>query len=224
MKWPGKGAYGVVLVSLLLTLSASCAIVPKKVRGYAVGFREAGMASWYGPGFHGRKTSSGEVFDMHGFTAAHRTMPFGTYLKVTDRENGRWVRVKVNDRGPFIRGRILDLSYGAAKALDMIGTGTAAVEIHVVGREEDLARVVRNKGTERYTVQVGAFVRKENALNLKQSLERRYQPVYIVIFDTPDRNYYRVRVGNLSTEKLADQLASRLNTQEKLETFVLRED
>lgn len=224
MKWLGKGASGVVLVSLLLALSASCAIVPKKVGGYAVGFREEGIASWYGPGFHGRKTSSGEVFDMHDFTAAHRTMPFGTYLKVTDRRNGRWVRVKVNDRGPFIRGRILDLSYGAAKALDMIGTGTAAVEIQVVGREEDPARVVRNKGTERFTVQVGAFVRKENALNLKQSLERRYQPVYIVSFETPDRSFYRVRVGNLGMEDQADRLASRLSTQEKLETFVLRED
>lgn len=224
MKWLGRGAYGVVLVSLLLTLSASCAIVPKKVRDYAVGFREEGMASWYGPGFHGRKTSSGEVFDMHGFTAAHRTMPLGIYLKVTNRENGRWVRVKVNDRGPFIRGRILDLSYGAAKALDMIGTGTAAVKIQVIGPEEGLPRVDREKARERYTVQVGAFVRKENALNLKLSLERHYQPVHIVIFQTPDRNYYRVRVGNLRTEEQAARLASRLGTLEKLETFVLRED
>ncbi len=183
-----------------------------------------GMASWYGPGFHGKKTSSGEVFDMHGFTAAHRTMPFGTTLKVRNRENGRWVQVKVNDRGPFVRGRILDLSYGAAKDLDMIGTGTALVEIQVVGRREDDVRLVREKEKTGYTVQVGAFIQQENALKLKEQLERRYQPVYIRIAETSDQRYYRVRVGRLPTEEQADQLASRLTAREKLETFVVRED
>ncbi len=214
----------VVLGSLLVILSVSCAITPIKAKDYGIGYHQVGMASWYGPGFHGKKTSSGEVFDMHGFTAAHRTMPFGTTLKVRNRENGRWVQVKVNDRGPFVRGRILDLSYGAAKDLDMIGTGTALVEIQVVGRREDDVRLVREKEKTGYTVQVGAFIQQENALKLKEQLERRYQPVYIRIAETSDQRYYRVRVGRLPTEEQADQLASRLTAREKLETFVVRED
>jgi len=222
---PGVRDMGrVVLGSLLVILSASCTIVPVKVKDYGIGYHQVGMASWYGPGFHGKKTSSGEVFDMHGFTAAHRTMPFGTTLKVRNRENGRWVQVKVNDRGPFVRGRILDLSYGAAKDLDMIGTGTALVEIQVVGRMEDDVRLAREKEKTGYTVQVGAFIQQENALKLKEQLERRYQPVYIRIAETSDQRYYRVRVGRLPTEEQADQLASRLNAREKLETFVVRED
>jgi rare lipoprotein A len=214
----------VILGSLLAILSTSCAIAPIKVKDYGIGFHQVGMASWYGPGFHGRKTSSGEVFDMYGFTAAHRTMPFGTTLKVKNRENDRWVRVKVNDRGPFVRGRILDLSYGAARALDMIGPGMALVEIQVVGREEDVVRLDREKEKTKYTVQVGAFTQQENALRLKDQLERRYQPVYIMIAETTDQRYYRVRVGKLRTEEQADQLASRLSAREKLETFVVRED
>ena len=212
------------MVSFLVMFFTSCAIAPKKVRDYGIGYHEVGMASWYGPGFHGNRTSNGEVFDMHGFTAAHRTMPFGTMLKVKNRENGRWAQVKINDRGPFIRGRILDLSYGAAKALDMIGTGTALVEIRVVGREENEARFDRAGGGRGYTVQVGAFIEQENALKLKEQLERHYQPVYIIVAETSDQRYYRVRVGRLRTENQANRLASRLSAQKKVETFVVRED
>ena len=219
----GQGGW-VFMVSLLVLLSTSCATVPTKSQDFALGYRQGGFASWYGPGFHGRKTSSGEVFNMHGFTAAHRTLPFGTLLKVRNRENGRWVQVKVNDRGPFIKGRILDLSYGAAKALDMIGTGTAFVEIHAIGREEDYVRQEREKGIQGYTVQVGAFVQEGNALKLKAQLEKDYRPVYIVIAERADQRYYRVRVGRLQTQELADRLASRLSAVEKLETFVVRED
>jgi rare lipoprotein A len=214
----------VIVVSLLVVLFTSCVIAPKKVKDYEIGYHEVGMASWYGPGFHGNRTSNGEVFDMHGFTAAHRTMPFGTTLKVKNRENGQSVQVKINDRGPFIRGRILDLSYGAAKALDMIGTGTALVEIRVVGREENEARLDRAEGGRGYTVQVGAFIEQENALKLKEQLERHYQPVYIIVAETSDQRYYRVRVGRLRTEDQANRLASRLSAQKKVETFVVRED
>ncbi len=225
---PGvRGVFRLILGSLLAILFASCAIAPIKAKDYGIGYHQVGMASWYGPGFHGRKTSSGEVFDMHGFTAAHRTMPFGTTLKVKNRENGRWVQVKVNDRGPFVRGRILDLSYGAARALEMIGTGTAMVEIQVVGRKEDDVRFLNHeKGKKGYTVQVGVFIQQENAIKLKEKLERRYQSVYIIIIvaEASARRYYHVRVGRLRTEEQADQLASRLSAREKLETYVVRED
>ena len=224
MKVIGGHVGWVLMVSFPLLLSTSCATIPKKGADSAVGYRQAGLASWYGPGFHGRKTSSGEVFNMYGFTAAHRTLPLGTLLNVKNRENGRAIQVKVNDRGPFIRGRILDLSYGAAKALDMIGSGTVLVEIRAVGREEASVRPEREKGTQGYTVQVGAFVQEENALRLKTQLEKDYRPVYIVIAETEDRRYYRVRVGRLQTEDQADQLASKLSKLESLETFVVRED
>jgi len=91
-----------------------------------------GTASFYGPGFHGKKTASGERFDMYGLSAAHRTLPFGTVLRVTNLANGKTVEVRVNDRGPFKRGRVLDLSVGAARRLDMVGTGTARVRCEVV--------------------------------------------------------------------------------------------
>jgi rare lipoprotein A len=224
MKMSGGHVSWVAMVSLLVLLSTSCATVPPKSKDSIVGYRQVGFASWYGPGFHGRKTSSGEVFNMHSFTAAHRTLPFGTILKVKNRENGRWVQVKVNDRGPFIRGRILDLSYGAARAIDMIGTGTALVEIRAIGRGKEYIRQDREKTIEGYTVQVGAFVQEENALRLKAQLEKDYRPVYIVIAERADRRYYRVRVGKLETEEQADLLASRLSRLEKLETFVVRED
>ncbi len=93
-----------------------------------------GYASWYGEAFHGRRTASGEVFDMNGLTCAHRSLPFGTFLQVTNTSNGRTVTVKVNDRGPFVSGRIADLSRGAASRLDMLESGTALVELKVVNQ------------------------------------------------------------------------------------------
>jgi rare lipoprotein A len=91
-----------------------------------------GFSSWYGEEFHGKKTASGEIFDMHALTAAHRTLPLGTLIRVTNLENNRSVVVKINDRGPYVEGRILDLSYGAAKALGFENMGTAKVHIQVI--------------------------------------------------------------------------------------------
>ncbi len=96
---------------------------------------QEGVASWYGPGFHGRKTSSREVYDQHDFTAAHRTLPLGTWALVTNTNNGQTVKVYVNDRGPYVDGRVIDLSYGAARAIGMLEEGTAPVRIVVLGTE-----------------------------------------------------------------------------------------
>jgi rare lipoprotein A len=96
------------------------------------GYAETGVASWYGKKFHGRQTANGERYDMYGMTAAHKTLPFGTMVEVTNLTNGKKVTVRINDRGPFIRGRIIDLTYTAAKKIDMIGPGTAKVRIRVV--------------------------------------------------------------------------------------------
>ncbi len=104
-------------------------------RGAPLGWRESGLASYYGPGFDGRRTANGEVFDMDGQSAAHRTLPFGTWVRVTRLDTGASIRVRINDRGPFVSGRIIDLSRGAARALEMVEAGVVPVEIVVIGRE-----------------------------------------------------------------------------------------
>jgi rare lipoprotein A len=204
----------------LAIVTASCASVPKPGGDYGVGYRETGVSSWYGEPFHGRQTANGEIYDMYGLTAAHRLMPLGTIVKVTHRENGRSVTVKVNDRGPFVRGRILDLSYGAAKRLEMTSTGTAPVAIEVV----DLPRNFRASGGGRFTVQVGAFEIEENAKSLKERLGHKYPDVYLVTLRTNQSTIYRVRVGLLGQERLALQLAERLSGEDHLDTFVTRKD
>ena len=131
------------LVSLVLVFSA-CGIVshpvyvssPGRVTGLVLnGFRQRGIASYYAEAFHGRTTANGETFDMNAMTCAHLTLPFGTVLRVTNLDNDRTVTVRVNDRGPYVEGRILDLSKGAARSLDMMESGTANVLIEVIGSE-----------------------------------------------------------------------------------------
>ncbi len=156
---------------------------------------------------------------MYGLTAAHRLMPLGTIVKVTHRENGRSVTVKVNDRGPFVRGRILDLSYGAAKRLEMTVVGTAPVAIEVV----DLPKNFR-AAAGRFTVQVGAFEMEENAKRLAEHLRTKYADVYLTTLRTNQKTIYRVRVGLLKQERLALRLAERLSGEDHLDTFVTRKD
>jgi rare lipoprotein A len=154
-----------------------------------------GKASWYGPKFHGRATSSKEVFNMYDMTAAHKTLPFGTFVMVTNLNNGRSVKVRINDRGPFIRGRIIDLSYAAARVLDMVGSGVVPVRIEILSDlSYDLDR-------QRFALQVGSFVVKKNAQSLKFQLDQKYGTVYISEFKTPHRIYYRVRIRFNSRDK-----------------------
>ena len=132
-----------------------------------VGTKYEGTASWYGPDFHGKKTSSGEIYNMHDLTAAHKTLPMNTMLKVTNLKNGKSVVVRVNDRGPFVGNRVIDLSYEAAKRLGMIGTGTAPVEIEVLGFDNQIASLqgVPKKKVVlgNFAVQIGAFRRYAGA-------------------------------------------------------------
>jgi rare lipoprotein A len=186
---------------LLAALSAAaCARLPLRPRGGV----EIGVASWYGPGFHGRPTSSGEVFDMNDMTAAHRTLPFGTNVMVTNLANDRSVVVRINDRGPFVRGRIIDLSYAAARVLGIVGPGTARVRLEALGGADP----PRPERAAEVWVQVGAFSVRENAHDIKRRLERSYEGVAVVRFKTGRGTYYRVRVK--TTEGAAGKLAQRL--------------
>jgi rare lipoprotein A len=177
---------------------------------------EQGIASWYGVPFHGRRAANGEIFDMNSLVAAHRTLPFGSILRVTNMNNGRQTEVRVIDRGPFVGDRVLDLARAAAVGLDMIGTGTAPVRIELLSGPSP---AVGN-----FTVQVGAFSDRSNAQRLRDRLLARYQPIFIQDFDAPNGHFYRVRVGRVPSPDAAQQLAAQLRSSDGFETFVMRLD
>lgn len=181
-------------------------------------YKETGIASWYGEDFHGRETSSGEIYDMHALTAAHKTLPLGTYGRVTNLHNNRTVVVKINDRGPFVKGRIIDLSYCAAQELDMVENGTALVELEALGRLKEI--VVDGKIKQIYTpanyylgeftIQVGSFKEKINATNLVKRLGAHYNNVYISLYKTGAHTFYRVRVARCTTLEEAREIEQEL--------------
>jgi rare lipoprotein A len=179
-------------------------------------FIEEGTASWYGIPFNGRRAANGEIFDMNTLVAAHRTLPFGSVLRVTNLNNGRDVEVRVIDRGPFVGDRILDLARAAAVSLDMIGTGTARVRIELISGP--------NPAVGDFTVQIGAFADRTNAERLRDRLLTRYQPIFIQDYDAPTGHFYRVRVGQVPNPDAAQQLASRLKSSDGFQTFVMRLD
>jgi peptidoglycan lytic transglycosylase len=179
---------------------------------------EEGLASWYGLPFHGHQTASGEIYNMYTITAAHRTLPFGTRVRVHNLENGSDVVVRINDRGPFVAGRIIDLSFAAAQAIRM--PGTALVRLEVLGLTLGV-----NPQSEPgfFGVQVGAFKNRDNAERLKRVIAARYGPVNVQGFDRGDGFYFRVRVGRENSEDAARALERRLREASLAkETFVVR--
>ncbi|MFP4082430.1 MAG: septal ring lytic transglycosylase RlpA family protein [Candidatus Aminicenantes bacterium] len=178
------------LIPLILLL-ASCA----RVTYFPTGHIQTGLASWYGPGFHGERTSSKEIYDMYDMTAAHPNLPFGTYVMVTNLNNGKSAVVRINDRGPFIKGRVIDLSYAAARMLEMTEEGVVPVKIEVI------KEISPKKSSQKYSVQVGAFIFKKNAVSLKRKLQNTYQGVYVSLFKTSHQVYYRVRIKAKSLEQ-----------------------
>jgi len=164
---------------------------------------QTGIASWYGEEFHGKRTSSREVFDMNDLTAAHNTLPLGTFVAVTNLNNGKSVVVRINDRGPFVKNRVIDLSYAAARAIDLIGTGTAPVRIEV------LADVSPPLAALKFAVQTGSFIHRANAEAMRKDLARQFADVHISTFETARQVYYRVRIPAKDRET-AETLARRL--------------
>lgn len=187
-----------LLVALALTGYACARPTPKLASGGSI---ERGVASWYGPDFHGRRTANGERYDMHALTAAHPSLPFDTLVEVRNLDNGRAVRVRINDRGPFKKRRIIDLSYAAATEIDMVPTGTARVELVPLGPvAPDFAR---------FTVQVAAFQEKERADDLARELCEK-QPGAEVRSEGP---WHRVQIGKFAARELAEQLRRHLAEQ-----------
>lgn len=179
-----------LVFAALILLFSSCARIsyppPDNV--------QTGVASWYGPGFHGKTTSNKEIYDMYDMTAAHRSLPFGTYVMVTNLYNGMSVIVRINDRGPFVKDRIIDLSYAAAETVDMIDSGTAPVKLEI------LTQISPKRSSQKFSVQVGSFIQEDNARALKNELRRNFRDVYITPFKTPSQIYYRVRIKAINQD------------------------
>jgi len=204
--------------SYLLMSCGGGAPRPTYFPGYPVGYSERGVASWYGPGFHGNKTANGERYDMYKLTAAHRTLPLGSVAVVRSLSTGRHVTVRINDRGPFAKGRILDLSLAGAHALGMTGNGTDQVELRVVGYQGRTA----DMGVLR--IQVGSFADRQNAVILLDRLKAGYRGGRIVAIELPEGRRYRVQVGEFMTEAQAQAAAARLESSLDIQPFVVRDD
>ncbi len=211
-------ALWVLCLSVSLAACSSQAPRPVSFPGYPIGYVERGVASWYGPGFHGKQTANGERYDMHQLTAAHRTLPLGSIAVVRSSSNGRQVTVRINDRGPFAKGRILDLSLAGAQALGMTGNGTDQIELRVVGYQGR----VTDMGVLR--VQVGSFSEYHNALNLSERAQRLVPGGKIEEADLPEGRRYRVQVGEFKSEAQAESAASRLERELSVQPFILRDD
>ncbi|MDH4028100.1 MAG: septal ring lytic transglycosylase RlpA family protein [Nitrospirota bacterium] len=212
-----------VIIIALIFLS-SCATGQKAGHVPPAG-GEYVTASWYGQDFHGRPTSCGERYDMYGLTAAHKTMKFGTRLRVTNPDNNKSADVTVNDRGPFIPGRDLDLSYGAAKAIGMEIKGVGRVKIEYLDRDMRYVKrlpyePVKPSAPEgAYTIQAGSFIEQDNALRLKQGLLLSYNDVFITTADINGQKFFRVRVGRFNTYDSAYSVAQKL-ADEGYSTFI----
>lgn len=185
----------------------------------STGYVQRGIASWYGTKFHNHRTSSGEEYNMYAMTAAHKTLPLPTYVQVTNLNNGAKVIVKVNDRGPFLHNRLIDLSYAAAYKLGMLNTGTAPVEVRAIDPKayarRQMVRVNQHTPPQKYALylQVGAFLDRGNAEQMRSNVKHiATAQVRITMAQLDkDRRVYRVRIGPLADVDHADSLADELS-------------
>ena len=216
----GSSAAGLIklaallLVVLMLVSCGRYSLAPGRGGGVKT-------ASWYGPGFHGKRTASGEVYNMYAMTCAHKTLSFGTILKLRNVKNGRSATVVVNDRGPFVRGRDIDLSKAAASKLGIIGEGTGRVHMDITGRDTRYAQYIKSGAVSHstgeaarrktvYTVQVAAFGEKDSAVHMFKGLKLNHRKVYMMKKKINGTMFYRVRVGKFRSESKARLYAQRL--------------
>jgi len=163
-----------------------------------------GVASWYGPGFNGRHTANGEIYDQEDLTAASPTLPLGTQVIVTNLDNGRSVALRINDRGPFVKGREIDMSHRAASILGIVRPGTARVRVDVIRYPSVQSAAAATGG---YFVQVGSFSQAANAERLRQRLALNYSDVSVQELGAGNQRFYRVRMGSFETRDQARQRA-----------------
>ena len=211
LKKDSQAALASFLLLLALMVSSGCSVPASKVGLPSIPpgrLSQTGIASWYGPGFHGKATASGEIYNQNDLTAAHQTLPLGTKVVVTNLENGSATEVVVNDRGPFAKNRIIDLSYAAAQSIDMVRPGTALVRIDVINSPARL-RAIRDSLD--YTLQLGSFAQLENAQQLRERAAQSFADVTITPLHARDTVYYRVHLGTFSNRGAAEEQARRLS-------------
>ncbi len=175
-------------------------------------FTQTGKASWYGKKFHGRKTASGAVYNMYAMTAAHKTLPLNTWVTVIHRKTGKTVRVLVNDRGPFVKDRVIDLSYAAAKKLGIVKTGTAPVRV-TLGKP---------KTSTCYGIQLGSFSRQKNAEKFAKRLKRNYHKIRITTVVSKAGKSYKVSIGCFSKRSKAEKMKSKLRKKGYKRPFIVQ--
>ena len=216
MAVPGPPAAGSASAAPPVTTGGATArrVTPSPGPPPEVGSTETGVASWYGHPYHGRRAADGEIYDMETLVAAHRTLPFNTWVRVYDLDNGKTVDVRIIDRGPFIDGRIIDLSHAAAQSIEMVGPGIANVRVEILKAPEPLTVGV-------FAVQVGAFRDRGNAERVQKEMAP-FGETRIIL----EKGYWRVLVGRETTEDAASVLAERIrqNSPEKKTAFVVRID
>lgn len=234
-----------VLIVLLLSLLPACSPAAPSSKNYShptqkpyvinnkvyypipssYGFTQSGIASWYGKDFHGRKTSNAETYNMHDMTAAHKTLPMNTVLLVKNLENNREVVIRVNDRGPFVRGRVIDLSYSAARKLDIVGNGTARVHLTALGDATkggaELKRMAKRFYEGDFYIQIGSFGNRNNALRLQQRFTKAGHTTLIQKYYGQDQVYYRVHVYVGKTLKGAQRERDILESRGYKDSFVI---
>ncbi len=198
----------------------------------AYGFTQTGKASWYGKKFHGRTTANGEIYNMYGKSAAHKTLPLGTYVKVINLSNQKMIIVRINDRGPFIKGRVIDLSYTAAREIDLIGAGVSDVKVIALARE--VGKTTQGKGSKplieitdfesgEFTIQVGAFQDKINAEKIADRLRVIFKYVRVTIhIDDNSRPLHRVHASKSKTLTQAKKIEKKLEEMGFKAAFIVR--
>lgn len=228
--WRAFGALSLILIGTSACARQSSAHLPATPRA---GATETGIASWYGAPYHGRRSASGEIFDTETMTAAHRTLSFGTWVRVENLDNGKRTEVRIIDRGPFVKNRVIDLSHAAARSIDMLGPGTARVKLTVtrvpssnaISKTEASASTQDRTGSSKeifFGVQVGAFPDRSRANHLRRDLEVRFGSASTVRRDgTPA--VWRVIVGRNQSVEAAEELSSRIR-QEFPSAVVVRVD
>jgi peptidoglycan lytic transglycosylase len=209
---PLLGAMVIAAIALSGCARKSRAALPAPVSVPAqTGATETGMASWYGEPYHGRRAASGEVYDMERFTAAHRTLPFNTWVEVTDLDNGKIVNVRITDRGPFVDGRIIDVSLAAARSLDMLGRGTARVRLKIIpapARDYDPEPAAPATGP--YAVQAGAFSDPHRAEAFAASLRDQYKDTAVIESTIRGSTVWRVLIARDLPLDAANRLATKV--------------
>ena len=197
---------------------SGCVAHKKKMPPLNNGSSQFGMASWYGPSFHGKPSASGEPYDMWALTAAHRTLPFGTLVQVTKVETGKRVTVRINDRGPFVKGRIIDLSYAAARELTIIGDGTAKVTLTILDKSQ--ASIPLSQTNKKFWVQAGKFSSLREAMVLRERLAHDYAGVQVKTVNLSSGELHRVQIGSFESEKRAQTVVRALKNYWGIEAAV----